>query len=83
MISASATGVAHPGRFLVPAAEALVSSAKTLRCLIGVRRRALAAEGPGLPTTEKMESARALVPRRRVAIVFIGATRISARRKPA
>ena len=73
MISASATGVAHPGRFLVSAAEALVSSAKTLRCLIGVRRRALAAEGLRLTTAEKMESARALIPRHRVAVVFIRA----------
>jgi len=73
MISASATGVAHPGRFLVSAAEALVSSAKTLRRLIGVRWRALATEGLWLTTAEKMESARALIPRHRVAVVFIRA----------
>src|ERR1039457_5896988 len=93
--AAAAARVAHPGRALVSAAEALVSTAAEVlvtaaaeilvsaagipRRLVGVRRRTLAGEGPGLPTTEEMESARVVVPRRRIPIVLIGAVRKPAR----
>lgn len=62
-VAAAAAGMAHLGRAHVSSPEALVPTSEAFRGLVGVTRRALA-ERPGLPTAEKMESARVIVPRR-------------------